>query len=45
VTCDEGNLGSEKTITKNGGVLGNIIESVTGPRKKRFWINIKEVNS
>lgn len=40
VTCDEGNVGSEKTIEKNGGELENIIEVSSGPRKKRYWINL-----
>ena len=39
VTCDEGNIGSEKTIRKNGGQLENIIE-VDGVKKMRFWIEL-----
>ncbi|EPZ50822.1 acetyltransferase, GNAT family [Bacteriovorax sp. BAL6_X] len=39
VTCDEGNIGSEKTIRKNGGELENIIE-VDGVKKMRFWIDL-----
>lgn len=39
VTCDEDNIGSRKTITKNGGELENIIE-IGGVRKMRFWINL-----
>ena len=39
VTCDDDNVGSIKTIEKNGGVLESI---VTGPdgdkRKRRYWI-------
>jgi predicted acetyltransferase len=41
VTCDEGNIGSEKTIEKNGGELENIIDMPSGPRKKRYWINLR----
>ena len=39
VTCDDGNVGSIRTIEKNGGVLESI---VTGPDgdipKRRYWI-------
>jgi len=39
VTCDDDNVGSIRTIEKNGGVLENI---VTGPEgaglKRRYWI-------
>jgi len=39
VTCDDDNVGSIKTIEKNGGVLESI---VTGPDvdkpKRRYWI-------
>ena len=39
VTCDDDNVGSIKTIEKNGGVLESI---VTGPNgdtpKRRYWI-------
>ncbi len=38
VTCDEGNIGSEKTISHNGGVLENIVPTESGINKKRFWI-------
>ena len=38
VTCDEGNVGSEKTILKGGFALEKIIEIGSDkPRKKRFW--------
>lgn len=40
VTCDEGNLGSQKTIEKNNGVLENIIDIPGGKRKMRYWIEI-----
>ena len=40
VTCDDDNVGSIRTIEKNGGVLENII---TGPDldqpKRRYWID------
>jgi predicted acetyltransferase len=39
LTCDDDNIGSIKTIEKNGGVLENVI---TGPDlerpKRRYWI-------
>ena len=39
VTCDDDNVGSIKTIEKNGGILESI---VTGPEvdkpKRRYWI-------
>ena len=41
LTCDDDNLGSIRTIEKNGGVLENI---VSGPDldkpKRRYWIDI-----
>lgn len=40
VTCDDDNIGSMKTIEKNGGVLEN---AVSGPDllkpKRRYWIS------
>jgi predicted acetyltransferase len=42
VTCDDDNLGSIRTIEKNGGVLENV---VTGPDlgkpKRRYWIDAR----
>lgn len=40
VTCDEGNIGSQKTIEKNNGVLENIIEINGQKSKMRYWIKI-----
>jgi predicted acetyltransferase len=44
VTCDEDNVGSIRTIEKNGGVLENV---VTGPDldvpKRRYWIDLQHV--
>lgn len=42
VTCDEGNAGSEGTIRGAGGVLENVVEHGTGPRKMRFWVPTPE---
>jgi predicted acetyltransferase len=43
VTCDDDNVGSIRTIEKNGGVLENI---VSGPdvakAKRRYWIETSE---
>lgn len=39
VTCDEGNIGSQKIIEASKGVLEDIVEIGEGkPRKKRYWI-------
>jgi predicted acetyltransferase len=39
VTCDDDNIGSIRTIEKNGGILENVI---SGPDldkpKRRYWI-------
>ena len=41
VTCDEDNIGSRKTIEKNGGVLENIVEQNTIQKKTcRYWIEL-----
>jgi predicted acetyltransferase len=39
VTCDDDNVGSIKTIEKNGGVLENIVAGADGDKpKRRYWI-------
>jgi predicted acetyltransferase len=39
VTCDDDNVGSIKTIEKNGGVLESTISGPDGDRpKRRYWI-------
>ena len=40
LTCDEGNIGSQKTIEKNLGNLENIIDIGKAKRKMRYWIQI-----
>ena len=40
VTCNEGNIGSQKTIEKNNGVLENIVDN-DEIRKMRYWIDLK----
>jgi predicted acetyltransferase len=42
VTCDEGNIASERTIRANGGILANIIDNDKGPRTMRFWIAVRQ---
>ena len=39
VTCDDDNVGSIKTIEKNGGVLESIVNDSDGDTaKRRYWI-------
>jgi len=39
VTCDEDNVGSRRTIEKNGGILENIVLDGSD-RVMRFWIDL-----
>jgi predicted acetyltransferase len=40
VTCDEDNVGSIKTIEKNGGVLENVVDGPDLPvPKRRYWFD------
>ncbi len=43
VTCDDDNIGSIRTIERNGGILENVI---SGPdvdtQKRRYWIDATE---
>jgi predicted acetyltransferase len=42
VTCDDDNIGSIKTIEKNGGVLENIVGgSAVDKPKRRYWIETR----
>lgn len=39
ITCDDNNVGSQRIIEANGGVLENIIAAEEGkPKKRRYWI-------
>jgi predicted acetyltransferase len=38
VTCDDGNVGSQKTIERMGGVLEDVTPVAGGPAKRRYWI-------
>jgi len=40
VTCDKGNIGSAKTIIKNGGILENEFTEESGNIVQRYWITI-----
>ncbi len=41
VTCDDTNIGSQKIIEANGGILENIVDAGEGnPKKRRYWIVI-----
>jgi len=40
VTCDRGNMGSAKTILKNGGVLENEFTEENGNILQRYWITV-----
>jgi predicted acetyltransferase len=42
VTCDDDNVGSIKTIERNGGVFESIVPGPDdGPPKRRYWIAAK----
>ena len=41
ITCDEDNIGSQKTIINNGGVLENEFIDENGEKTLRFWVNIE----
>jgi predicted acetyltransferase len=38
VTCDDDNVGSIRTIEKNGGVLESILSTGVDTPKRRYWI-------
>ena len=43
VACDDDNVGSIKTIEKNGGVLESIVTGLDGDKpKRRYWIATAE---
>jgi predicted acetyltransferase len=39
LTCDDDNIGSIRTIEKNGGVLENVITGPDRKPKRRYWID------
>jgi predicted acetyltransferase len=42
VTCDDDNIGSIRTIEKNGGILENLVEGPDLDKpKRRYWIDVR----
>jgi predicted acetyltransferase len=45
VTCDDDNVGSIRTIEKNGGVLENVVTDPNGGKpKRRYWVATGETD-
>ena len=40
MTCDKDNVGSAKSIVKNGGVLENEVVNEEGVPEQRYWIDL-----
>jgi len=40
ITCDKSNIGSAKSILKNGGKLENEFVNSDGDIEQRYWINL-----
>ncbi|HML46148.1 MAG TPA: GNAT family acetyltransferase, partial [Clostridia bacterium] len=40
VTCDKDNMGSARTIQKNGGLLENEVAEEDGGILQRYWIDL-----
>ena len=43
MTCDKDNIGSAKSIQKNGGVLENEVLNEEGVLEQRYWIDLDEI--
>ena len=41
MTCDKDNIGSAKSIIKNGGVLENEVINEDGAAEQRYWISLE----
>ena len=42
VSCDDDNVGSIRTIERNGGTLENVVaEPDSGPPMRRYWIDTR----
>ncbi|MCF7923617.1 MAG: GNAT family N-acetyltransferase [Candidatus Izimaplasma sp.] len=41
ITCDKSNIGSVKSIIKNGGILENEFVNSDGDIEQRYWINLE----
>ena len=39
VTCDKDNVGSAAVIERCGGVFESLVDSDSGPAKRRYWID------
>mgnify|MGYP005773097333 FL=1 len=42
IVCDQKNIGSQKSIQKNGGILENEIPTEDGRIDQRYWIDLSE---
>lgn len=42
MVCDKENIGSAKSIIKNGGILENELPTEDGKINQRYWINLKK---
>ncbi|MDO4283623.1 MAG: GNAT family N-acetyltransferase [Clostridia bacterium] len=42
ITCNSDNIGSEKSIINNGGILENIVVDEDGNKIKRYWITLSK---
>ena len=40
VTCDDDNIGSIRTIEKNGGILESVVSGEDQQLKRRYWIDL-----
>ena len=43
MTCDKDNIGSAKSIVKNGGILENEIVNEDGVTEQRYWIDLDRI--
>jgi predicted acetyltransferase len=42
ISCDDSNIGSYKTIEKNGGILKDIVATSDLEKTRRYWINLNK---
>jgi predicted acetyltransferase len=42
VTCDDDNVGSIRTIEKNGGILEGVVRGPDEQPKRRYWIDTRQ---
>ena len=45
MTCDKDNIGSAKSIQRNGGVLENEVVNEEGVLEQRYWIDLSDENA